>query len=742
MSEHGPDLWGVWRNRERIWRNLELPLLAPWRQQSLEPLTKSLTEPLPAGEDSTETMRQVAEQAQSLAFAYVVTEDVPYAEKGLACLDAIHASDARWDFVQHNAMYPEDTADLGTAETTKACANAVSWLWPTLTDAQRADFIAMIAERGGKPIYESAQAGCWWGNALNSNWTAVLNSGLAFAALLRVGSGNRVGRDILDRPMDRLMDRPTGGPGCPAPREALDWLAFARDRTVEMLDLAAEEGAGIEGAGYWLYCFGSLLDIVEAIRNVTGEDLYEHPFWRVCSRFLPHVALPDMSAWVNYADTGYQGLGGSHVFHGVASRARDPFAQWFGNEILRRTPAVSWRSLITYDDTVPEQGPEAEPPCRFFKSIHLASFRSGWDEDATFMFFKGGSNAWSHTHLDLNSFFITAHGERLATEPGPEHYSLAYWHSIQPPVSTAWHNCIVVDGAHQRVPAQYAMSYDLEEAGDCYSRLSDHVSEDWVEMIRGDATTAYGDMLSRAWRDVVYLKPNVFVIFDDLIGHPVRCQRNFEWMLHSECELHETESRVGRSSKIADPAIVDNRPTRAIEARGGKATLRIEPVFPAGWEHKFIEGRTIPYAENKPLHAVSIRPYWHHKWNVNPAKSCYPHWDPRGDAEPLYDNTCQFLTVLTTLKSGAEAPYRLEPIAEGTAKGVRLVGESEQTLVLLNHNRETVDLGDLQTDAEKLVLRVGDGRKRPTADVPDAPRWAMVRGTRLVWNGTPLEKES
>jgi len=678
VSETGPDLWGVWRDRDRLRRNLEQPLLAPWRQQTLEPLRQSLTGPMQSGADSTETMRKVAEQAQSLAFAYIVTDDGAFADKALACLDFIRASEARWDFVEHNAMYPEDTADLGTAETTKACANAVSWLWPRLSEPQRAEFVAMIAERGGQTIYTGAQAGCWWGNALNSNWTAVLNSGLAFAALV---SGND------------------------------DWLAFARARTIEMLDLAAEEGAGVEGAGYWLYCFGTLQDIVEALRNVNGEDLYAHHFWGVCSRFLPYVALPDFSAWVNYADTGYKGLGGSHFFHGVAARTGDRFAQWFGNEILRRTPSVSWKSLLYYDPDVPEQGPEAEPPCRVFQSIHLASFRSGWDEDATFMLFKGGSNAWSHTHLDLNSFFITSHGERLATEPGPEHYSLAYWHSIQPVVSTAWHNCVVVDGAHQRVPAQYAMSYDLEEAGDCYSRLSDHVSVDWVEMVRGDATTAYGDTLSRAWRDIVYVKPNVFVIFDDLIGHPVRCQRNFEWLLHSECELHETEGRL--------------------EARGEKATLRIEPVFPLNWEHKFIGGRTIPYAEDKPLHAVSIRPEWHHKWNVNPRKSPYPHWDPRGDSTPLYDNTCQYLIVLTALGTGEEAPYRLEPIAQGTAKGVRLVADAEETIVLFNHNRESLDLDGLQTDAEKLVLRAGEG----------VPRYAMVRGSRLSWRGKTVVQE-
>lgn len=325
------------------------------------------------------------------------------------------------------------------------------------------------------------------------------------------------------------------------------------------------------------------------------------------------------------------------------------------------------------------------------------------------MLFKGGSNAWSHTHLDLNSFFITGYGERLATEPGPEHYSLAYWHSIQPPVSTAWHNCIVVDGAHQRVSAQYAMSYDLEEAGDCYSRITDHVSTHWLEMLRGDATTAYADMLSRAWRDVMYIKPNVFVIFDDLIGHPVRAQRNFEWFLHSECSIEDTDY--------------------GMVARGERGELRIEPVFPVAWEHKHVEGRNIPYAGHKPMNCISIRPPWRHKWNENPARSEYPHWDPRGDAEPLFDNTCKYLVVLSVLKAGAEPRFALEPLESGNARGLRLIGQGEEFMVVFNHDGGLVTLGDLTTDAEKVVLRDADG------DLD----WRMVRGRRLEWQGKLLD---
>jgi len=674
VSETGPDLWGVWRDRDRLRRNLEQPLLAPWRQQTLEPLRQSLTGPMQSGADSTETMRKVAEQAQSLAFAYIVTDDGAFADKALACLDFIRASEARWDFVEHNAMYPEDTADLGTAETTKACANAVSWLWPRLSEPQRAEFVAMIAERGGQTIYTGAQAGCWWGNALNSNWTAVLNSGLAFAALV---SGND------------------------------DWLAFARARTIEMLDLAAEEGAGVEGAGYWLYCFGSLQDLVEALRSTGGPDLYEHPFWRRCSRFLPYLALPDLSGWVPYADCGRGGMGGSAFFHGVAARVRDPLAQWFGNAILCKHGGAGWRNLIYFDPTMPEQPLDSEPPCRVFRSIQLASFRSGWDAHATLMLFKGGSNAWSHTHLDLNSFFIAAGGEHLATDPGPEPYSVHLWHSVMPAVSTAWHNCIVVDGAHQRMAAQYAMTLDLEEAGDCYSRLSDHLSSERIEMVRGDATSAYADTLDRAWRDLVYLKPNVFVIFDDLRAQPARVQRNFEWLLHSELPIGAVEG--------------------GLEVRGQHRRLLIQPLLPAGWGCKHVEGKVLPHSDARPLHCVSLRPYWHHKWNVDPRRSPYPQWDARGDAEPLYTHECRYLVVLQVLEDGTE-PFRATLAGEASVPACRLHRDGEEWTVIVSPDRTPSRVNGIETDAEKAVIGRVNGQVH----------WAAVRATRLCAGGAEL----
>jgi len=672
VKDHPFDIWSIASRIDVMRGNSRHELFAPWVEGLLQQMGSRATEVIPAPRDG-EEVAATARLAESAAFAWLLSEASAHAELARRCLRLVAESAAEWAHAGHLEMYPQDRADLMVAEITKACVNAASWLWPTLDEDLRAGTLNTVASRGGRVIFEDAEKGCWWADALNSNWTAVLNSGLGYAALAW-----------------RSVEA----------EEAEAWLQRAREVTVRMLDLASEEGAGVEGAGYWLYCFGSLQDLVEALRSTGGPDLYEHPFWRRCSRFLPYLALPDLSGWVPYADCGRGGMGGSAFFHGVAARVRDPLAQWFGNAILRKHGGAGWRNLIYFDPTMPEQPLDSEPPCRVFRSIQLASFRSGWDAHATLMLFKGGSNAWSHTHLDLNSFFIAAGGEHLATDPGPEPYSVHLWHSVMPAVSTAWHNCIVVDGAHQRMAAQYAMTLDLEEAGDCYSRLSDHLSSERIEMVRGDATSAYADTLDRAWRDLVYLKPNVFVIFDDLRAQPARVQRNFEWLLHSELPIGDVEG--------------------GLEVRGQHRRLLIQPLLPAGWGCKHVEGKVLPHSDARPLHCVSLRPYWHHKWNVDPRRSPYPQWDARGDAEPLYTHECRYLVVLQVLEDGTE-PFRATLAGEASVPACRLHRDGEEWTVIVSPDRTPSRVNGIETDAEKAVIGRVNGQVH----------WAAVRATRL-----------
>jgi hypothetical protein len=420
------------------------------------------------------------------------------------------------------------------------------------------------------------------------------------------------------------------------PAEAELWLRRAVAAARAMLDLAAEGGAGVEGAGYWVYCFGSLFDLAAALEAAGDPRLLAHACWRKAVESPIYQALPDLSGWLNFGDCGYPGLSGSALFYGLASRCGDRRAQWLANRIAAGQPSASrtgWRDLLWCDPDILEEPPHAMPPSRLFRSTHLAVLRSDWSAQAVQLALKGGSNAWSHCHLDLNSFVLNAGGERLAVDPGPWPYTDHYWTSVEPPVSTAWHNTLTVDGGDQRQPPRFRMSYDLEESGDAWCRLSGFQDDGCCATVQGDATAAYGDVLERFVRCVHFRRPGLFVVSDRVRVREARVQRHLQWLLH---------------------AVLPMAPTAlgGVVVRGTVHDLHVTPVLPAGFLSRLLPDRCGPPGSSlPPVHAWALRPPWHHLWNVSPSRSPYPQWDPRG-TPGLYGTECRFVVVLEVTPAG------------------------------------------------------------------------------------------
>jgi len=671
------DFCGVWAHRGDILRKTELPRFSEWWEQFIEQLRNAENPSL-----------------ETIAFAYAVTGDEDLGQKAISLLreklpEYIPLGGAK-------EYYPELEADLSTASACKTIAYTYSFLYPLLDSEDKQAIFSAFRERGGGVIYRETLAGAWWGNAPNSNWCSHLHSGLGLSGLV-------------------LMEDDE--------EEAQKWVDTATKSMTTMLDLAGEEGAGIEGPGYWCGCYRSVQEIVEALKNTNRADLYSHKFWERCVEFPLYMSRPDKSGLINFGDTGYSGLGSSHFFYAIANALQHGLAQWFGDCISESSSPSIW-DLIYYAPSVTPTPPNNLPTCRFFNSVHVASFRSSWEEDATFFILKGGSNAWSHCHLDLNSFFIDAYGERFVVDPGPGQYSTHYFTSVEPEVSTPWHNTIVVDGTDQRQPPRYRMSFDLEEGGDAYCRLSDYLSNDQIAMIRGDATTAYGDYLERFFRDVVYLKPGCFVIYDDIRALEIRTQRHFQWLLHSELPIAELPN-------VAELARVRDNEDGMVEIQGDKGKLVIHPILPINHNYKFPPPRVSTKGGGKEIHCFSLRPQWHHLWNVSPSRSPYPQWDDRAEG-PLYGRDVQFLVVLSVLERNEQYTQTVKPIVMKNLCGVEITSGNEINRVYFNPHGSDFKINGVASDGEKVVIREKDG---------EVISWALVQGQRLIHNGVELLDE-
>lgn len=655
------DICGVWANRDVVFKRAELPKFSAWWKRFVESMRNAESPSL-----------------ESAAFAYAITEDEALGRKALHLLREklpgyIPLGGAR-------EYYPELEADLSTASACKTLAYTYSFLYPLLEPEDKKKVFSELQERGGGVIYRETLAGAWWGNAPNSNWCSHLHSGLGLSGFVF---------------MEENED------------EAQRWIDMAKETMIAMLDLAGEEGAGIEGPGYWCGCYRSVQEIVEALKNTNRVDLYSHRFWERCTEFPLYMSRPDRSGLINLSDTGYSGLGSSYFFYAIASALKHGLAQWFGDCISERSGPSIW-DLIYYDPSIAPIPPDHMPTCRLFKSAHLASFRSGWKEDAVFFILKGGSNAWSHCHLDLNSFFIDAYGERLVADPGPGQYSIHYFTSVEPEISTPWHNTIVVDGSDQRQPPRYRMTFDLEEGGDAYCRLSDYLSNDRISMVRGDATTAYGDYLERFYRDAVYLKPDCFVIYDDIRMLETRTQRHLQWLLHSELPMFDNGNGT-------------------VEIRGEKGKLVIHPVLPIEYNYKFPPPRVS--SKGGKLFCFSLRPRWHHLWNVSHSRSPYPQWDARAKS-PLYGRDVQFLVVLSVMPLNEPYTKKIKLVTAEKITSLEITAGDEVARICFNPHGSNFEIGNISSDGEKVVVCERDG---------EAVSWALVRGRRLMHNGMELK---
>ncbi len=626
------DAYGVLSRREVLRGRAAHVRFAPWWSAHLARQRERLAQPL-GGLDASESpaaqhrrLGALADEAAEVAFAACLAADDQLGGRAADLLRRVADDELPWMSPEHKHHYPELDADLLVAERTKRLVAAASWANDWLTDADRDAVAHALRSRGGGVIFRDSERGAWWADAWNSNWCAVLNSGLGWAAL--------------------YLDEPT-------------WLARANAAIARVLSISDDDGSGVEGIGYWCYCFTSALDQAEVSLTAGDHRLWQHPFWSRAVEFPLHMALPDRSGWANFGDCGYPGLGGSSLLYAIAARTGDGSAQWLADRICNGR--VGQLDFVRCDPEVVPVPPDDQPPCRRFVTAQLASLRSDWSADATHFVLKGGSNAWSHCHLDLNSFIVTARGERLAIDPGPWPYTPHYWTSVEPPQSTAWHNTITVDGADQRQPPRYRLTADLAEGGEAYSRLDCWADNDWGTIVRGDATSAYADTLSRCHRWVVYLKPDTFLLYDDLRCHDVRTQRHFQWLLHAELPVEDTPD--------------------GILVRGQRSTLHARFLLPqpAVWKH-LPDRRPIGHGERPPAHAVALRQTFHHLWNVSPQRTAQPHWTPSGQPR-LYGPDYRFLVLLTVTAPGLDPEWTVAVTDAPEGPAARLQRADEDVMV-------------------------------------------------------------
>ncbi|MFH1007079.1 MAG: heparinase II/III family protein [Candidatus Latescibacterota bacterium] len=435
---------------------------------------------------------------EELSIIHAITGDARYAEAAKKAIWEILA-EPDWVPLPHKPL----RVDLTVARNAGIVAEAYDALYDVLSDSERTRIQEALIERALKLFVEIIRDESEWWTGSQNNWRTIICGNMAAAALSL--------RDIYP--------------------DARECATSALDGVLTLLDVCGKDGGYYEGPSYWGAGIGECIRFAEILGRISDGtvDLFEHPYLKVTGDFGLCCTTGDGGSF-SFADAGYSPADPT-LMAKLAAQYQNPSYQWH----VEKYPPQDICGFLWMDPDLKGEKPKDDAGSRHFRGTGVATMRSGWEPEGTFLGFKSGWSTGAHCHLDINSIVITALGERLISDFGTWPY--AHYHGFFDYRGGRWrfegnrseaHNTLLVDGQGQ--------TWGMPEYGDRWSwkklgYIQRFSSSDTYDYVVGDASRAYGDLLGKFIRYAVLIKgENPYVVLlDDLRSNPAR---SFEGRLH------------------------------------------------------------------------------------------------------------------------------------------------------------------------------------------------------------------
>lgn len=361
--------------------------------------------------------------------------------------------------------------------------------------------------------------------------------------------------------------------------EAEIWLDYAVNKFFAAYPVWSDDDGGWhEGLSYWAGYMGKFVWWAEVAEKALGIDSFRKPFFANVGNYALYTAPPG-SPDMGFGDLshGRPSSGWSFVPY-FAIKTRNPYLAWW---------AEQWRMSLTTNDPIihlvfgrlkpiAPKPPTDLPTSKVFRGIGVAILNStllSAAENVQVRFKSSPFGRQSHGHDPHNSFTLNAYGDALLV-------NCVYrdWHGS--PFHTQWcwstkaHNALLVNGEGQK-----------PHSPDPFGKIVAWEFQGKVDYVAGDATDAYEGKLKRFIRHIVFVKPDVIVIADEVVASR---PSTFQWMLHGLSEF------------------VVNEPAQMLTLERERAGLLVHYIAPeplrfrqwSGYEPKpdieFMGGRTFP----------------------------------------------------------------------------------------------------------------------------------------------------
>ncbi|QNN22226.1 DUF4962 domain-containing protein [Planctomycetales bacterium ZRK34] len=449
---------------------------------------------IPDGKRLLAVSRRVVGRVFDLAMAYRLTGEARYRDRLFVEMKTVA------EFKDWNPSHYLDTAEM-----THGVAIAYDWLYNDWTDEQRAVIREAIIRHGltpGLKCYRGEERYGWWVRSQH-NWNQVCNSGMTFGALALADEKPEMAGEILH---DAIVSTP-----------------------LAMKHFAPDGGWG-EGVSYWHYAVRYNVGMIAALDTAMGTDFgladiegFDHAGW------FP-IYMTGTVGTFNFADAGMGRVVNAPSLFWFANRFNQPlFASY---QQLHQTAQA--RDMIWYPPDGASKDLDHMPRDKHFRGIDFVSMRSGWDHDSVCVGFKGGSNAVNHSHLDLGSFILDAHGERWINDLGADNYNLpsyfgrGRWNYYR--LRAEGHNTLVI-----------APDNKADQNPKATAPITRFKSGDDHALAIVDLTPAYAPRVKQAKRGLMLMNQRRSVLVQD----EVECEKPTQvlWFMHTPAKVALDEAR-------------------------------------------------------------------------------------------------------------------------------------------------------------------------------------------------------
>jgi len=347
------------------------------------------------------------------------------------------------------------------------------------------------------------------------------------------------------------------------------------------------DGGWANGHGYFGVNNSTVIDMAYTLEKVGGIDVFGKPWYQGMPDYFLYTA-PAGGTIDGFGDMhdrrNNNGQGGKLSFI-IGLEKNDSTALYHAAKVMKKNGALhSWFRLVngvSFDpDNIADPGPL--PQAKLFKEVGLVAMHTNVkapEEDLALYFRSSPYGANGHMHANQNSFNISYKGKRLFYSTG-YYTSFADPHSITSYKHTRASNSILINGKGQ--------SYGHEG----YGWIKRYLHGEQISYVSGDASMAYRPMVNEQWlfaakkqmikpgkmpsdnfasdklkltkfdRHVAFLRPDVFVIYDDL-----EADANNDWslLLHTNkasYKANDNQLVLDHSDVYAEATMFSSQPSK------------------------------------------------------------------------------------------------------------------------------------------------------------------------------------